>query len=643
MKKLLLSLSVIAITGFANAQTFFSENFNNTNGTALPTGWSQNGSGWKTATPATFNSSSFGIPSTTDGRALGVNDDASQTADNSNQIVQTPSIDLTNGTAAALYLKLDLVFPGATYQSITENLKIQASTDNGATWTVLEDVVGPLDMDWHAKYISLASYAGNANVVIGFRYDDGTGWLYGAAIDNMEILNVPSFDLALTAVSPLQGQGDSYGIVGANKTITGSVTNLGATALTSYTVKYQQGANPVQSYTKTVNLAAFSSDNFTHNVPFSIPAVGSFPITVWVELANDANLNNDTLEAFAQGVPVVPVKRLLFEEATGTWCGWCPRGTVAMDDFAANHPGVAAQVAVHNGDPMVVTAYDNLMGTFVDGYPSMVVERTSVIDPGDLEDGYNQLAGSFGYAEFTMGAINISGNSATVPVTIIPAVDITNAKVALVVTESNLMGTGSSWNQVNYYANNAAGPMGGFESQPSSVANTRFHFVARLASPSPSGSTTNVPATMTAGSTYNLNLTANLNASWVQSNLQYVAILLGSDGKALNTAFSATPTLLPIFGPSAVTNTSAGVAHMEAFPNPANDRVNIAIELEKASNLNMVITDLSGKVVYAVTQNLNSGINNVPVETAAFSNGIYMLTAQTENGTTTMKLVVNHN
>ncbi len=641
MKKILLSLSVMAFAGVASAQTVLgSENFNATTGTSLPASWTQSGDGWKTGTPATINSQSWGIPGSTDGRALAINDDAAQANAYNDQFVKSSPFDLSAGTASNLFLKVDLLFAGGTYQGATETLKIEVSTDGGNTWNVLQTVAGYMDLAWHTKYVSLASYAGQSNVMIGFRYSDAGGWLFGAAIDNFTLMNVANYDLALNVVAPVQYQGASYGTVGSNKSITGVVSNNGGNAVTSYTVKYQQGANPVQSYVKSVNIPAFGTDTFTHNVPFTIPSVGEFPINVWVEQTGDQDATNNQLSAFVQGVASMPTKRLLFEEGTGTWCGWCPRGTVAMDEFAETHPGVAAQVAVHNGDPMTVSTYDQFIGGFISGYPSMVIERNYVEDPGDLEAVYNALSGSFGYADITLGAPAISGNSATITATINPAVDINNAKIALIVTESNLSGpAGSNWDQANYYSGGGSGVMGGFENEAQEVANTNFHFVARSATPSPGGDAANVPAVMTAGGTYTVNLTTNLDASWNQANLQYVVALLGADGKTLNTAFTATPTLDPVLS---VSNVAAGIEKMEAFPNPANNMVNIAFNLETATDIDMVITDITGKVVYTAAKQFNAGFNKVAVETASLSNGIYMITANTGKGKATLKLVVSH-
>lgn len=47
-----------------------------------------------------------------------------------------------------------------------------------------------------------------------------------------------------------------------------------------------------------------------------------------------------------------PDKKVWVEEATGTWCGWCPRGEVYMNYLYAKYPEHFVGIAVHQKDPM---------------------------------------------------------------------------------------------------------------------------------------------------------------------------------------------------------------------------------------------------------------------------------------------------
>jgi len=639
MKKALLTLSLgIVIAGAAQAQTiYYSQNFNSTTGTALPTGWSQTGSGWKSGTAATLNSDYFGAPDL-DGRMLMINDDGDN-ADYGDELVSTPSIDLSAGTAVWAKFKLTYLGAAAASGSPAEKLTVEASTDGGTTWTVLSEMEG-VSMYWEPRYINLSAYAGEDNVKLGFRYNDDGEWMYGAAIENLSVEEVPAKDITLTSVAPVAGSPTAYAAAGSSVNITGKVFNNGNANITAYTVKYQQGSGTVYSYSATGSIAPFTSGTFTHATPFTIPSDGAgveYPINVWIEFTGDANEDDNSGDAMVTGTKFMPTKRLVFEEGTGTWCQWCPRGTVAMDEFAVEHPGVAAQIAVHNADPMTVSTYDAFIGGLISGYPSAVTDRILVGDPGDIPTVYTQMKDNFGFADLILGEVSVSGTTATIPLTIKPAIDINNAKIAVVVTESNVSGTGAGWSQKNAYSGGGNGPMGGWEDESTSVPGTKFHFVARSISAA-GGSSTGVPSSMEMGSEHTLSLTTTLNSSWNADNLQYIVMLMNEDGEVMNSVFTALPSLDPVLS---ISNVAAGINKMDLYPNPASDVVKLQVDLKDRSEASFIVTDVAGKVVInQPSVQLNAGINNYEVATANLSNGFYFMTINTNKGKATLKFVI---
>lgn len=73
----------------------------------------------------------------------------------------------------------------------------------------------------------------------------------------------------------------------------------------------------------------------------------------------------------------VPVHQALFEEYTGTWCGWCTRGYAALEYIKKNHPDFVV-AAYHNDDPMqVTTSYPVTVG----GFPFSSLDRAATGDP----------------------------------------------------------------------------------------------------------------------------------------------------------------------------------------------------------------------------------------------------------------------
>ena len=152
---------------------------------------------------------------------------------------------------------------------------------------------------------------------------------------------------------------------------------------------------------------------------------------------------------------VAATKRVLVEEATGTWCGFCVRGICFMDDLNTLHPTTTGLIAVHNGDPMTDATYDAGIGPKIGGYPSGLVDRQATeVDPQDFASAY---ASRITYAPPVDVFIdNVSWNSTTRALSFK-----VNAKtvVALsgsyrfnaVITEMQVHGTTSTYDQHNYY------------------------------------------------------------------------------------------------------------------------------------------------------------------------------------------------
>lgn len=67
-------------------------------------------------------------------------------------------------------------------------------------------------------------------------------------------------------------------------------------------------------------------------------------------------------------------QKVLIEEHTGAWCGWCPDGHVVLGDVLANHPE-AIGVMVHNNDGMDCAGGNTLSAFYVSGFPTATLNR----------------------------------------------------------------------------------------------------------------------------------------------------------------------------------------------------------------------------------------------------------------------------
>jgi hypothetical protein len=84
-------------------------------------------------------------------------------------------------------------------------------------------------------------------------------------------------------------------------------------------------------------------------------------------------------------------RNVVFEEFTGTWCGWCPYGGYNLDSIEHRMGHNAVVISWHNGDEMHITAQDTA-GTAcqVSGYPNTSMDRQKAVAEAALWTEQNQ-------------------------------------------------------------------------------------------------------------------------------------------------------------------------------------------------------------------------------------------------------------
>lgn len=289
MRHTLLTLAVF-LTGMVitHAQVLFREDFE---GGILPPDWTMqtnaSDGGWIIGTPAALSSQYWPITTNGSGRIVATNDDGCN-CDKSQDRIITPPLDFTGLTGVALHV--DVFFGKGTYESFTEEAAIEISFD-GATWTMLEELHGHAGWDTH--YLDLSAYAGEDSVYISFTYNDGGGWLFGLAIDNVTVEIPPAIDAGLVALDYFP-----YGEENSNIVIRGTGFNLGLTPITSLEFGYTiNGGNAIPATLEGLNILPFEYFEFSHPTEW-IPLIsGIYNINVEITSVNsaaDENIDNNS-------------------------------------------------------------------------------------------------------------------------------------------------------------------------------------------------------------------------------------------------------------------------------------------------------------------------------------------------------------
>jgi hypothetical protein len=295
---------------------------------------------------------------------------------------------------------------------------------------------------------------------------------------------------------------------------------------------------------------------------------------------------------------------------------------------------------------MVVPVYDAAIGTLIGGYPSALVDRLPDIDPSGIETDFLTRIVVAPKA-FVVNGANYNSVTRVLNVSVKSTIQTAitgNYKVACVLTEDSVKGTGSTYNQSNAYAGGASGVMGGFEllANPVPAALMRYDHVARFISPSFAG----YPATGTsaaAGAIFTYTFTFTLPASYKSSKINIVGLFIDPTGKIDNAGTATIAQAITngfVSGPSGV---DVGVietpfapdAQVSIFPNPSSNYSSIKLNLAKSSSIQVSIYSVNGSLIGNKDYGQLNGNLTLPVDMTQLNSGMYFVNV-TINGSTSM-------
>jgi hypothetical protein len=437
-----------------------------------------------------------------------------------------------------------------------------------------------------------------------------------------------------------------YIIVPGSTFVEGEVINLGANNITNMDIKYESNGTVYTSTLTGLNILSGATYQFIHNTPLNVSTAAPYPLKVWVDVVADADHTDDTLSTLVTGLAFQTTKRVLIEEGTGTWCGWCPRGAVYTEQIDTVHAGTAIVVAVHNADPMTNTAYDAGMNALISGYPSGAVDRKDVdVDPTDFGASYAERINDISPADVAVSAFfNSTNRQVDVVVSATFAAELTNEfRLSAILVEDDVTGTTAGYNQTNYYSFQSQNiPLVGaghnWQTEPSSVpaASMVYEFVGREVLGGFDGQFGSIPATVTSNSTYSYTFTTTIPATWDENEMRVIGVLHDvSTGHILNVnrgAYGITTSIEPVVSDK---------FSMVLYPNPATDFAQLEINLVNSGNYSVEIFDMLGQVTFNQSYSALSGKNIINVPVSDLKAGVYMVKVNVGGSVLNSRLVVN--
>ncbi|MEX2350719.1 MAG: Omp28-related outer membrane protein [Flavobacteriaceae bacterium] len=217
----------------------------------------------------------------------------------------------------------------------------------------------------------------------------------------------------------------------------------------------------LRNETVTFNLLEINGDDVTDEATFFVngnqiagnefSSETAASYEVYANYGDMGQTETETFEVF------IPKRKVSFEDYTGTWCGWCPRVTTAVQKLKEQSDDVVI-VALHNDAHMPSPQVSQLVSTFnVQGYPAARLNRTtSVPSPEDSPNALNFVLNQAGAETNLSIAIDteLNGNDLSVTARVISEEALSSDyKVVVYLTQNGLI-----FPQENYYHSNPASP-----------------------------------------------------------------------------------------------------------------------------------------------------------------------------------------
>lgn len=352
--------------------------------------------------------------------------------------------------------------------------------------------------------------------------NNGNGWedLYytygneasGLAIKTIILGGSSVVDAKLTNIKALPVA------VGEDITISGKIQNISTGDLEEYELSWSHdddGLAGTKSFTQ--HLASGSSTDFSitipgfatakrHNVHLAVSKVNGQP---------DAIADNSTYD-----IPVVVtshkfIRNVVLEENTGTWCGFCPRGIVAIEYMKEKYGSQFIPISIHTqtdimADDYLQNAYAPLL-LGLNSAPSGLIDRKDALytqmDKSSVEQFFKKELESCNANITCKATYDEKTRKISVDTETEFSYDFSGAdyRITYVVLEDKL----GPYLQNNSYAGGGYGTCDGWEKMSSTVRIT-YDDVARALVPSYTGQRGSIPANVKADEIYKYTYTFSM-------------------------------------------------------------------------------------------------------------------------------------
>lgn len=384
-----------------------------------------------------------------------------------------------------------------------------------------------------ADKMNVVSFAGTTHadgcwIAKSGRWTDYSGKQWGSlSIEAVVEGTVPTHNLAIVEAKTK----NALVKIGDPIEVSGTIKNLATTAAVRPYLLCSIDGREVKRYEFPGTVEYRSTADFAFQVPTDVVAAdGTVDFSMelcWADGSQDEGMEDNTVHFTVEMVRELFYRKMVVEEGTGAWCGWCVYGIVGLREMKKAHPDTFIGIAIHSGDKYELAGYTPwIVKLLPSGFPGCVVNRGGKEELPrlpELQSLYNAMpnvadAGVHVWATYKDGKITFESTTR-----FFRDMNKTDYRMVYVVVENQL-----PIHQKNYYADGARGEMGGFEKLPGDC-DVFVDDVARGIYPSVTGQTGGFPASVRKGTTYHYRCTTDMPAYADAKNLEVIALLI--DGR----------------------------------------------------------------------------------------------------------------
>ena len=244
------------------------------------------------------------------------------------------------------------------------------------------------------------------------------------------------------------------------------------------------------------------------------------------EVYADYSIDSQNYSTDSKGFSIVePINKVIVEDYTGTWCGYCPPVANAIYELKEVYDNIIS-VGIHNNDELTIVQESDLRSELgISGFPSARLNRTiSWLDPYQFSE-VNSLLSEENNVAISINS-TLENVELGVDLRIVSNVELVNHKLVIYLVESNLI-----YDQANYF-NYVEGSY--FYNLGNPIENYSHQDVLRKSITNISGNILELIQPLT---DYKYNFNIELNPDFAVENLAIVAIVVDSNNNAINSQY----------------------------------------------------------------------------------------------------------